>query len=145
MSAENLNGVNYDIAVNHSPAEDSLINAGQWGGKVRVQVDSCNVSDIEVGSTVKIARIPAGATLLWGKIFHEALGTNVTFAVGDGTTADKYLAAASAAAAGLLSFPVLYGTANLRVTVDTNIVITTAGATVASTKSIKTQVAYLLE
>jgi hypothetical protein len=143
MGASTLKGVNYTLQ--DSPATITLMNPGLWGGKVRVQNDSCDVSGIEAASTIKIAKIPAGATLLWGRIFIEANGTNVTFAVGDGTTADKFMAATAAAAASMLSFPNLIAQANLRVTVDTDIVITTAGATIASTKAIKTQVAYLLE
>lgn len=143
MAVEQLKGVNYTLQ--DSPATVSLIDPGLWGGKVRVQLDSCDVSDIEATSTIHIAKLPKGSTLLWGKIFTEALGTNVTLAVGDGTTADEYLAATAANAAGLLSFPLVFGKANLRVTAETPIVITTAGATIASTKSIKTQVAYLLE
>jgi len=145
MGVSILKTDNYDVYVDNVPATDSAIYAGQWGGKVRVQIGGVDVSEIEAGSTIFIAKIPEKSTLLWGKIFIEANGANVTMAVGDGTTADKYLAAANASAAGILAFPLLIGTANLRVTVDTDIVITTAGATIAASKAIKTQIAYLLE
>lgn len=143
MSAENIKGTNYDIYESFNPAADSMINQG-YGGNIKVQPDAADVSDLEAGSTIKIGRIPAGATLLWGKIVTEALGTNVTFAVGDGTTADKFLAATSVAAAGIVELFPLYANTNLQVTVDTDIIITTAGATIASTKGIKTQIAYVL-
>ena len=68
------------------------LEASQWGGRVRCQMDVYEADGLEAGSTIEIARIPAGARVLpVSCIAADALGTDVTVSAGDGDTADKYL------------------------------------------------------
>jgi hypothetical protein len=145
MAASNLNGENYEIAENFNPASESLIASALWGGKVRVQIDKKTVNAIEANSTIKVGKLPKGACFLAALIRHEALGTGVTLQLGDGDSADRYLAAASAATAGVLRADALGGL-GYQVSADTDIVIKTGSATTASAnKKINTVILYSLE
>lgn len=73
------------------------------GNKVTVLFDyTVPVGGITTTDKVAMIKIPVGAKLLGGKFAHDALGNSVT--IGDGTTADKYLASTSVASAGAVNF-----------------------------------------
>ena len=137
-------GVNATKAADPSPS--NILNPGTLGGKVRVMVDSYEAAALAAASTITIGKaLPVGAIVIGGKLSWDALGAGVTLAVGDATTADRYLAATAAAAAGIANLPddvdglsyVITGTA------DTVIKITTAVA--AATGTISIIILYVLE
>lgn len=144
MAAEHVSGTNTTIA--NSPSPSTLLEVNDWGGRVRCQHDTYEASSLEAASTIKIGKLPKGARVLpLGKIVHDALGTGVTFAVGDNDTtadADRYLAAASAAAAGVLDLDAIAG-AGHKLEQDSDIIITTAGAT--ATGTIETFIFYMID
>lgn len=63
-----------------------------WGGKLRMQHSYWD-DDLDQNSTVKIAVIPAGATIVGFAIVHEAFGAAVVGQIGDEDDADRYVAA----------------------------------------------------
>lgn len=73
------------------------------GHKVTVLFDyTVPVGGITTTDRVALAVVPKWAVLLGGKIAQDALGNSIT--IGDGTTANKYLASTSVASAGASAF-----------------------------------------
>lgn len=60
------------------------------------------VGGITTTDRVALAVVPKWAVLMGGKIAQDALGNSIT--LGDGTTANKYLASTSVASAGASAF-----------------------------------------
>lgn len=85
-----------------NPVSTNIIDMGIWGGKVRVQIDHFTTADFDIGSTLKVAKLPVGATFLEMIIYHGALGTAVKIDVGDTEDPDRYVDNADLAAAGVL-------------------------------------------
>lgn len=131
-------GANVTIAQSRS---DSKISDGLIQTKQRVWTDSYEAAALAAG-TIVIADLPTGAKVQEIEVYHDALGAT-TLAIGDSDTADRYLAAASVAAAGKLSsdkvdgFNYVVGTNDG----DNEILLTNAGAI---TGTIKTVVKYTL-
>lgn len=84
-----------------NPISTNLIDMGIWGGKVRVQIDNWTTADFDIGSTLKVAKLPVGATFLEMIIYHGALGTSVKIDVGDADDPDRYADNLDCAAAGI--------------------------------------------
>lgn len=99
MAAVNVKGVNFTKQEN--PKSTNIIAPGIWGGRVRVQVDTYTTSGCDANSTIKMAKLPLGATFLEMLIYHGALGTSVTLDVGDADTVDLYADGLDVAAAGI--------------------------------------------
>jgi len=78
------------------------LDAGENGGRTRSFQGDDVASAAATGDTFELTRIPIGHRIIDMWLAHDALGTGVTIAIGDGTTADKYKAAAAAASAGVL-------------------------------------------
>lgn len=73
------------------------------GTKVTVVFDyTVPVGGITTTDRVALAVVPKWAMLMGGKIAQDALGNSIT--IGDGTTADKFLASTSVASAGASAF-----------------------------------------
>jgi len=73
------------------------------GHKVTVVFDyTVPVGGITTTDRVALCVVPKWALLLGGKIAQDALGNSIT--IGDGTTADKFLASTSVASAGAVDF-----------------------------------------
>lgn len=73
------------------------------GHKVTVLFDyTVPVGGITTTDRVALCVVPKDAVLLGGKIAQDALGNSIT--IGDGTTANKYLASTSVASAGAAAF-----------------------------------------
>lgn len=122
----------------------TYMNPGCVNGKVRVWQDTYEADGVVAAKTIEVARLPKGARILPGSVIAaDALGSGVTLACGDGTTADKFFAATAANTAdkqiGLTKIDPL-GTA---LTADTSIVLTVAGAT--ATGTIKAFILYSVE
>lgn len=99
MGAVNVKGVNF--TKQETPKSTNIIDMGIWGGKVRVQIDNYTTSGCDANSTIKMAKLPVGATFLGMLIFHGALGTSVTMDVGDADDVDRYADGLDVAAAGI--------------------------------------------
>jgi len=98
--AVQVKGVNFTKADN--PVSANVLPMGEWGGKVRVQMDTyvCDATET-AGSTIAMGKLPVGARFLEAILYHGALGTSVTLALGDAEDPDRYLTAADCAAAGV--------------------------------------------
>lgn len=103
-----VKGVNYTKG--DDPYGSNLVESNLQYGKVRYIYDKYEAASLATASVIKMARLPKGAVVLpQSCIIHDALGSGVTLAVGDNddTTAadaDRYVEAASAAAAGVIQF-----------------------------------------
>lgn len=103
-----VNAVNY--ALGSTPYGTNIIDASLQGGKVRFIYDYYEAASLATATTINVARLPKGAVVLpLSFIMHDALGSGVTLAVGDdddttAADADRYLAAADAASAGVIQF-----------------------------------------
>jgi len=114
-----------------------LADASEVHGSVRVFKDTYEASSLASGSDITVARLPIGAKVVDIHVKADALGSNATLAVGNGTTADKYIAAtASNTANKLIS---LSNDGKIETIGDeitstiTNILVTTGGATTSGT------------
>jgi len=90
-----LYGDNY--TKQETPKSTNIIAPGVWGGRVRVQVDeyttAAGADPGDVGSTLYMGKLPAGATYLGSDIISAALGATLEMSLGDGTTVDLFMLA----------------------------------------------------
>ena len=119
------------------------VNAG--GGNLSPMMvwhDTYEASSLGSGSDITIARLPAGATIHDVIIKADALGGSSTLTVGDSGDADRYLAAvgtwnAAGQCQSMLAGSTAANTAvaglGYKVTSETDILITTGGATISGT------------
>jgi|TARA_B100001094_G_scaffold17630_2_gene15226 hypothetical protein len=114
-----------------------LADASEVHGSVRVFKDTYEASSLASGSDITVARLPIGAKVVDIHVKADALGSNATLAVGNGTTADKYIAAAAMNTANKLIS--LSNDGKIEAIGDeitstiTNILVTTGGATTSGT------------
>ena len=114
-----------------------LADASEVHGSVRVFKDTYEASSLASGSDITVARLPIGAKVVDIHVKADALGSNATLAVGNGTTADKYIAAAAMNTANKLIS--LSNDGKIETIGDeitstiTNILVTTGGATTSGT------------
>lgn len=118
-----VNGTNYAIAV--APTRNTVMSAGLWGGKVRAQMDIYTFTSDSAGEVVRVAIIPAKARFVMAYINHADLGGSPTLAMGDSGSSGRFIAAASAAAAGRMDNAAL--NVGYEFTAETIILVTTAG------------------
>ena len=118
-------------------AAGTILTVGQ-NANLKVWRDSY-VSDasapLEAASTIKTKELPQDATIVAIEIDHEAYGSSVTIAVGDGDSAGRYFAAADVSAVGKLGPLLLYAGVGYRIGTaddDNFLILTTAGATMAA-------------
>jgi len=135
MSA--VKGVNYTLY-----AAGTILDPGAWGSRVQLMYDEYEAEGLTTASTITVGVLPAGARLLPNSIImHDALGTSRTLALGDGTTANKFMAATAAASAGKLWLTAI-DELGVRLAASTNLVLTIAGGT--GTGTIKSFILYAL-
>jgi hypothetical protein len=135
MSA--VKGVNYTLF-----AAGTILDPGAWGSRVQLMYDEYEASGLTAASTITVGVLPAGARLLpQSMIMTDALGTARTLALGDGTTANKFMAATSVAAAGSVWLTAI-DQLGVRLAASTNMVLTIAGGT--GTGTIKSFIFYAL-
>lgn len=147
MATSANKGTNYDVA--DSPTPETALSHALWGGKVRVQLDTfTSAAQIDAGSTIKVARLPRGAVPLAIGVASAGVGAATTLEVGDGTTADKFVA--SGGITDLTSASqqfkiVAAGAFGVALTADyTDIVVTTEAQNFATAKTIKFATFYTL-
>lgn len=110
-------------------------------GKVRVFSDTYEASSLAAGSDITIARLPKNSAVVDIALYHDALGASSTLSVGDSGDADRYVLAGSTSSAGVLRMDAVDG-CGYENTAQTDLLITTAGATISGT--IKIVVKYLV-
>lgn len=142
MGAVNVKGAN-KTKIDAGGAGQNIINSGDYGGVVKVVMDTYTLAAVEAASTIKIATPPKGSKIIGCRIVTAALGSGVTLALGDSDSAARYLAATSAAAIAdinaikVAAIGYKIGTA----TGDDAMYITVAGAT--GTGAIATIISYV--
>ena len=144
-----VKGVNYT-----NITADPIVNVDseQLGGKLRVSYDTYVASSLAQGSDITIGRVPANATIMDVILKCDALGGSSTLKVGDSGDDDRYLAVvgtwnAAGQVQSMLGGSTAANTAMgglaYRTTAETDIVITTGGATISG--SIHCWVKYTVE
>ena len=103
------------------------------GGKIRTRVSKYEASGQAAGSLLEMDALPVGARLLRGKLVADALGASSTLALGDGTTANKYLAATSTASASSTELTIPISALEAGYTAEEKFILTTAGAAITGT------------
>ena len=144
-----VKGVNYtNITATPIVKSDSEVA----GGKIRVSYDNYEASSLASGSDITIGRVPANATIMDVVLKCDALGGSSTLIVGDAGDDNRYLAAvgtwnAAGQVQSMLGGSTAANTAmtglGYRTTAETDIVITTGGATISG--SIHCWVMYTVE
>ena len=128
------------------------VDSENAGGKLRVFHDTYEAASLASGSDITIARIPVNATIHDVIVKADALGGSSTLKVGDSGDDDRYLAVVGTWNAAGQTQSMLGGStaANTamgglayRTTAETDIVITTGGATISG--SIHCWVMYTVE
>lgn len=136
-------GVNATKAADPSPA--NILAPGTLGGKKRTMVDKYEASGLASGSTISVGKaLPVGAIVTGVKLAYDALGSSSTLSVGDAGAAARYLAAASSASAGERDAIDVDGLGYVVTgTSDTQVLITTGGASITGTIAI--EIEYVVE
>jgi len=123
---------------------DSSFSEGKVREKAFTWTGTAAQNDI-----VQFCTLPKGARVTSGRVDLGAFGTSVTFAMGDGTTAAKYLAASTTAAAGgqvdFANTWALYGLAREALTAGITLTGTIGGAAPSGSASIRGVVRYIVE
>lgn len=169
MSAGAYNSVQY--AAPYVTVPPDKVDAS-FAGKTMTMfgtVESLTATGLDAGSTVQMFRPPAGARFVGGAIWSDDLGSSVTLAVGTGATkyaratdtrdvnyadatsaiavADKFGAATSHASATktLLGLAANIDVIGYEFDGHTNVVVTTAGATMTTAKTITLVMEFIIK
>lgn len=120
------------------------VDSENAGGKMRVFHDTFEASSLASGSDITIARIPKDATIHDVVLKCDALGSSVTLKVGDSTDDDRFIGVTgtwnaagqtqSMQAGSSTGAPIAAVTGlGHRTTAETDILITTGGASATGT------------
>ena len=120
------------------------VSSEVFGGKMRVQHDTFEASSLASGSDITIARVPKNATIHDVVLKCDALGSSVTLKVGDADDDDRYIGVTgtwnvagqtqSMLAGSSTGAPIAAVTGlGHRTTAETDILITTGGASAYGT------------
>jgi hypothetical protein len=100
-------------------------------------------ANVANGDVIYAAKLPKGARILFGRLFHTALGAGVTLQVGVPGTANKFLASFDASAAGASELAATFALgAGEVLTAETWLIITVGGANPAAGQTISGFIAY---
>ena len=134
-----VKGVNYtNITATPIVKTDSEVQ----GAEIRVSYDQYEAASLASGSDITMCRVPANATVIDVILKCDALGGSSTLKVGDSGDDDRYLAAvgtwnAAGQVQSMLGGSTAPNTAvagmGYRTTADTDMIITTGGATISGT------------
>lgn len=101
--AETVKGVNITkVDAAGGPQGDNAIGQGLVNSQVEVWTDTYEASALETASTIDVAELPPGAKVISAEVYHDALQTDGTLALGDDDDPDRYIAAAAVSSAGKL-------------------------------------------
>lgn len=142
------------VAINSENKADQIavpavmIPMNELHGRVRVFIDKAVTAVGDAGSTITFAKLPKGAKVLFGWLYADDENASLTFALGDGTTADKFLAAYSVATGPThTSFPdaAKAGAALGFDMSEKSFVITTAGAAMTGSANVILVACYVVD
>ncbi len=138
MSA--VKGVNRTKIDTATPAD--RLTPGEFDGRVKVIIDSYAAAGLVLGSTINVGGLlPIGAKVLEIVLTCDALGGSVTLAVGDSTTAARYISATAMNTGNKVTrINAIDGRSYTVTTTTRQVVITTAGA--AATGDIKIEIYF---
>jgi hypothetical protein len=126
-------GVN-TTKVDAGTKQDNWIDQGLIKSGLKVMTDVYEAAALAIGSTIKVANLPAGARVHRVDLAFDALGA-ATVDVGDSADANRYLGGVDVSAAGFEGGCLVDGAQYEIGTVagDDEILITTAGAAITGT------------
>jgi hypothetical protein len=107
--------------------------------------DTYEASALADPSTIQLFKMPADARVIDFKIWHDALASSTTLALGDADDPDRFMAAASSASAGVM-VPLIGKIdtfAGYTFTAETVVSLTMAGA--AATGTIHAYIMYVVD
>lgn len=87
----------------NSAASPPVMNDSTTNAKLKVKFFSWT-GDAAQNDVVQFCKIPKAARIIAGRVLTTALGASVTLAMGDGTTAAKYMAATDVSAISSTDF-----------------------------------------
>lgn len=131
-----VKGVNRTIA--DASTVSHTLKPGKFAGVVRCMIDTYEASALSIGDKIEMGGdLPINSQVLAMAVIHDALGA-ATIDIGDAEDTDRYLNDYSVASAAIkwcdLADGVEYEVDNTTAsTPDTQVLITTAGATITGT------------
>ena len=144
MTASNVLGKNNTLI---AAGGVQKILSGLVDGRVKVMADTYTMNSETSGSTIKMGgAIPTGANILLIALSASAAVASLTISIGDSNSATRYVSASTACQTALV--PVLYTPQAYVIgtnTGDTQILLTTGGASLASSGTIQVLVFYSLD
>jgi hypothetical protein len=140
MATGTTYGTNFTIAMAAKPS--TYLDLAKWGGKVRCIGDTyTSAAQVDSGSYIYVGKLPKGAIPKYAIISTAAgLAGAVTGTIGSLTTAALFgtFTSLNAASTQLL----VSSAANTPLTEDTDILIVTAGANFAASKTLDVQLFF---
>ena len=136
-----VNGANI---TNIEASPITKVSSEEVGGKLRVWHDSYEASSLASGSDITMARMPAGSTVHNVVLKCDALGGSSTLIVGDSSDTNRFIDSVGtwnvagqsqsmwAGSSTGAPIPAVTGL-GYRYTSETDIIITTGGATISGT------------
>ena len=113
---------------------NTILAPGLFDGRVKVVVDTYEASTLANPSTITMGgRFTKGAVVLFGILFHDALGGSVTLDVGDAESTARYLSAVDVSSLGASYFNLVDGAEyttddSTSGSPDTQVVVTVGGS-----------------
>jgi len=127
-------GVNFQKTLN---IPRDMIEANTWNGRVRCLFDTYEAVSLAIGSTISVGKLPKDARVVGVQLMFDALGASSILSVGDAAVPGRYVNGISSASAGVSLLGVISGL-GFKQTANTDIIITTGGATITGSISILT-------
>jgi len=135
-------GTNATI-VNAAGPPGSFVNAGKWGGKVRVMTDTYEAASLAAGSVIRVAQIPKDAIVLGLSNYQtDDLGTS-TMSIKVGVSANDDLFDGYTAQTTARKWLDAIGGIHWKASDDVWVIMTTAVA--VATGTIKSEIVYAVE
>lgn len=133
-----------DLATTSTTMAHERVSGKNVGGDLLIMAASVTTTAAAAASTINVGTLPVGAVVIpaLSHVVHGAVGTSVTFDVGDSVDPNRYADDLDVAAAGTTQFDISL-TTEFPVTEATNdIIITTAGATMDADIEVLVLIAY---
>jgi hypothetical protein len=141
MAVIAVTGVNFGKISSSPPV---LVQGNLWGARLRAQVDIWTAVAGDIGSTIKVARVPKGAVVI-PELCSISIGTagltaSTTLQMGDSGDDDRFLSAAASTSTGKVANAINPAGVQYECPADTDIFLKLAGANNAVTTAIVTTV-----
>lgn len=136
-------GVNFTAAF--TAATLNRIAANQWGGRVRCVHDSITLATQANPTTIRVGRIPRGATVLFGALATTVTLGAATIAVGIAGTTGKYRAAATLTTTDAPQFFGVTSALMTELTADETIQLLTGAAALPASGTLRSFMFYMVD